>query len=146
MAFDGMATPGADFTDQATGLAPVSIVVPAGSTEATMAIDGLNDDPAYEGHETIVVTIAGVTNGEAAEDAVACALLLDMTPSPPQPVPGMTGGVYVWDPGTTTLTITRIISSCHGPIFANINLLLGPGPVFQADDYVHDTADHATKV
>lgn len=53
----GTATSGTDYSLSAT-----SITIPAGSTSASVTLTG-TDDAVYEGSETVIIDISGVTNG-----------------------------------------------------------------------------------
>ena len=83
----GSSTLNSDYSDPLSG----SITIPLGNTSGTITLN-VNDDPNYEGTETINILLNSASNGFAIANSTASINLLDNDPPPPIVINEVYGG------------------------------------------------------
>ena len=124
LALSGTATSGTDYSAAVT-----QIVIPAGSTSGSIDLTGI-DDLDVEGDESVVVDIAGVTNGTEAGIQQVTATIAD-DDSPPSVTLSLAGSPFAEPAGVATATATL-----SGPATVDVTVDLAfSGTAGNAIDY-----------
>ncbi|HSP14376.1 MAG TPA: Calx-beta domain-containing protein, partial [Thermoanaerobaculia bacterium] len=105
----GSATYAADYTT--APLAPISLVIPAGSIGATTTLTAV-DDTIDEADETVVVDITGVINGIESGTQQVTATIAD-DDAPPTVTLSLAGSPIAENAGTATVTVTLSAASAN---------------------------------
>ena len=134
LSYSGTAASGADFTklDQ--------VVIPAGNLSQSITITGENDTD-YEGDETVIADISGVTNGTEGSNKQVIATLTDDDLQPKVSL-NVTPLTFSENGGTTTVTAT-LSNKSYQDVTVNLNLT-GTATATETETETDYTASNTT--
>jgi hypothetical protein len=128
LSMSGTATIGADYT------LTTSIVVPAGSTSASITLASVSD-VLYEGNETVIIDISAITNGIESGIQQSTVMITDDDSAPI--VTLSTGGTSITETSGST-TVTATLSAVSG-LATTVNLSFS-GTATVTSDYTLPTS------